>query len=60
MPKFDQNCGSNSQNLFDDNCQFAGDSIHDREECDKRFQIIEKLGEGAYGYVFKAVDLVLN
>ena len=30
------------------------------EECDKRFKIVEKLGEGTYGNVFKAIDLTNN
>ena len=55
MHKFDQKRGSNSQNMFGDN-----DSQDGKEECDKRFQIIEKLGEGAYGHVYKAIDLHLN
>jgi len=55
LHKFDQKRGSNSQNLFDDN-----DSSDEKEECDKRFQILEKLGEGAYGHVYKAKDLHLN
>ena len=27
-----------------------------QEECDKRFQLIDKIGEGTYGVVYKAID----
>ena len=30
------------------------------EECDLRFDLIEKIGEGTYGVVWKAVDRQTN
>ena len=32
----------------------------EQEECDKRFTLLEKIGEGTYGVVYKAVDLQTN
>ena len=28
----------------------------EQEECDRRFKLMEKLGEGTYGVVYKALD----
>ena len=38
----------------------TGISQIEQEECDKRFTLIEKIGEGTYGVVYKAVDLQTN
>ncbi len=32
----------------------------EQEDCDKRFKILDKIGEGTYGVVYKAVDLSTN
>ena len=37
----------------------AGQSVP-LEECDQRFKILEKIGEGTYGVVYKALDLSNN
>jgi len=34
----------------------SGESSKSRESCDSRFEILEKLGEGTYGVVYKAID----
>ena len=31
-----------------------------QEECDLRFDLIEKIGEGTYGVVYKAIDKTTN
>ena len=30
------------------------------EECDLRFELLEKIGEGTYGVVYKAIDKTTN
>lgn len=32
----------------------------EKDEMDKRFQILETIGEGTYGMVYKAIDLTTN
>jgi serine/threonine protein kinase len=32
----------------------------ERDEIDKRFHILETIGEGTYGMVYKAIDLQTN
>ena len=32
----------------------------DQDETDKRFHILETIGEGTYGMVYKAIDLTTN
>ena len=32
----------------------------EQEECDARFELLEKIGEGTYGVVYKAVDKTTN
>lgn len=31
-----------------------------QEECDNRFNLLEKIGEGTYGVVYKAIDKTTN
>ena len=31
-----------------------------QEECDLRFELLEKIGEGTYGVVYKAIDKTTN
>ena len=31
-----------------------------QEECDLRFDLLEKIGEGTYGVVYKAIDKTTN
>jgi serine/threonine protein kinase len=31
-----------------------------QEECDTRFELLEKIGEGTYGVVYKAIDKTTN
>jgi len=32
----------------------------EQQECDSRFRLTEKIGEGTYGVVYKAIDLSNN
>ena len=32
----------------------------EQDEIDKRFHILENIGEGTYGMVYKAIDLTTN
>jgi serine/threonine protein kinase len=52
MQNLEKGGNLNSDNVWEDTIT--------QEECDLRFELIEKIGEGTYGVVYKAIDKTTN
>jgi len=57
--KYDQGHNSNSQ-IQPKRKSSVCDLKQEQQECDQRFRLLEKIGEGTYGVVYKAVDQTTN